>query len=444
MTRLDRRWRGTSLGAGVVFTLSASMAWASPSLVIDVATGNILHQEQAATSWYPASLTKLMTAYVALKAAQEGRIKLETPLVVSVRATRAAPSKMGFKPGTEVTLDNALKMLMVKSANDIAITIAEGVSGSVEGFATEMNTYAVKLGMRESYFDNPNGLPDNKQVASARDMAVVARALYTQFPEQHDLFGIEALQLGNQIIETHNGLLGRIPGVDGGKTGFTCASGFNIVASATRGGRHLLVVVLGASTVRERNREAAMLLETSFAGQMGSSGTLDNLPSNGVTQAPDIRAEVCGRHPHAEAMGEEGDQPSKTMMDPAQRQTAGLFSIFTQPATAPATAQQISAMLAGERQRAVPVPVYIGPAPGWTGPVAGSPDAVAYASDKAKLEGSAAIAAAMAAAGPVQLSGAKSLIEAKSHSAHGKKAVAKPRLTLRARWLAHHRRQGSH
>jgi len=385
-----------------------------------------------------------MTAYVALKAAQEGRIKLETPLVVSMRAARASPSKMGFRPGTQVTLDNALKMLLVKSANDIAVTIAEGVSGSVEGFAAEMNGYAAKLGMHESFFDNPNGLPDQSQVTSARDMAVVARALYTEFPEQHDLFGIGALQLGNQIVLTHNGLLGRLPDVDGGKTGFTCAAGFNIVASATRGGRHLLVVVLGASTVRDRNREAAMLLEASFAGQTSSSGALNSLPSNGVGPATDVRDEACGRHPHAEAQGEEGDEPARSMMDPAQRQATGLFAAFAQQTT-PATPQQIDAMLDTPRPHFTPVPVFIGPAPGWTGPVAGPTDAAAYTTDKSKIEGAAAVAAATAAAGPVQLSGAKPLAAPPSHSTHAKKAVAKPRVTLRARWLARrHWRHATH
>jgi D-alanyl-D-alanine carboxypeptidase len=441
MTRLVERWRGISLGAGCVLALSTSTAWASPALVVDVATGDVLHQEQATASWYPASLTKLMTAYVALKAVKEGRIKMETPLVVSMRAARAAPSKMGFNPGTEVTLENALKMLMVKSANDIAVVIAEGVSGSVEGFAAEMNSDAAKLGMHESYFDNPNGLPDEKQVTSARDMATVARALYTEFPEQHDLFGIGALQLGNQIIPTHNGLLGRLPWVDGGKTGFTCASGFNIVVSATRGGRHLLVVVLGSDTVRERNREAALLLEEAFAGQASSSGSLDSLPSKGVGPASDVRAEVCGRHPHVAAQGEETEEP------PAPAQASGnLLSALTQQA-APLTPQQIAAMLDTPRPHFDPVPVYVGAAPGWTGPVAGPADAVAYAADKTKLEGSAALAAATAAAGPTRLSGAKPLVEASSRSAHAKKPVAKTRLTLRARWLARRhlrRRKVSH
>ena len=141
-------------------TAHISTSQAAPALVIDAASGEILHQEMATQRWYPASVTKLMTVYVALNAVRTGRITLQTPLRVSNRAARAVPSKMGFKPGTEVTLENALKIIMVKSANDTSITIAEGIAGSVEAFAAEMNDVAQGLGMRESHFVNPNGLHD--------------------------------------------------------------------------------------------------------------------------------------------------------------------------------------------------------------------------------------------------------------------------------------------
>ncbi len=148
--------RATASAALVALVASAVPAAANPTIVIDAASGETLVQQEATRPWYPASLTKLMTVFVALKAVREGRITLDTPIKVSSRATSMAPSKMGFRPGTLVTLDNALKMLMVKSANDIAVTIAEGVSGSVEGFAAEMNASASALGMRESHFTNPN------------------------------------------------------------------------------------------------------------------------------------------------------------------------------------------------------------------------------------------------------------------------------------------------
>ena len=185
-----------------------------------------------------------MTVYVALDAVRAGRLTMDTPLVVSARAASQAPSKMGFRPGTEVTLDNALKMLMVKSPNDTAVTVAEGVSGSVEAFAAEMNAEAQKIGLHELHFVNPNGLHNPEHYSSARDMAMIARALLRDFPERAGLFDIGELQLGSQIIRNHNGLLGRYPGADGMKTGFTCPAGFNVVATANHYGRRLITVVL--------------------------------------------------------------------------------------------------------------------------------------------------------------------------------------------------------
>ena len=138
--------------------LATAAAQATPLLVMDATSGAVIYEQDSTKPWYPASLTKLVTVYAALKAVKEHRISLDTPMVVSTRAARMPPSKMGFKPGTEVTLDNALKMLMVKSANDLAVVIAEGVSGSVENFAVEMNQVAANLGMRQSHFVNPNGL----------------------------------------------------------------------------------------------------------------------------------------------------------------------------------------------------------------------------------------------------------------------------------------------
>src|ERR1700720_1304921 len=241
-------------------------AVAGPALVIEMPPGAILYEDHATQPWYPASLTKLMTVYVALSAVRDHRISSDTPLVVSARAASMPPSKMGFRPGSLVTLDNALKMLMVKSANDIAVVIAEGISGSVEAFAEDMNNTARELGLTQSHFVNPNGLPDPEHVSSARDLAILARALYLTFPEQANLFNIGALRLGGQIIPNHNNLLGRYPGADGMKTGFTCAAGWNLVASASQGGRKLIAVILGAPNLRSRTIMAAALFDRGFAG----------------------------------------------------------------------------------------------------------------------------------------------------------------------------------
>ena len=284
------------LATGAALSISAALpAKGTPSVVVDAASGQILEQEQATAVWYPASVTKLMTVYVALDAVRQNRLTFDTPLVVSQRAARMAPSKMGFRPGSEVTLRNALVMLMVKSANDVAVTVAEGVSGSVEAFADEMNKASAALGMRESHWVNPNGLPDERHVTSARDLAILARALLLQFPESANLYNIGAMQIGGKITANHNGMLGRYPGADGMKTGFTCPAGYNLVASATHGGQKLIAVVLGAPSASARTAKTASLLDRAF--QTGSGmGSLESLPSFGPGgAAPDMRDSVC-RH----------------------------------------------------------------------------------------------------------------------------------------------------
>src|SRR6202158_1139345 len=182
-------WRAAGLGLAASLAVCVTSASATPCLVADADTGQVLLENEATAVWYPASLTKLMTVYVALDAVRAGKITMDTPFVMSARASRAPPSKMGFRPGTEVTLDNALKMLMVKSPNDVAMMVAEGVSGSIESFADAMNAAGQRLGLHESHFVNPNGLHNPDHVSSARDMAKIARALLREFPEHAALYG---------------------------------------------------------------------------------------------------------------------------------------------------------------------------------------------------------------------------------------------------------------
>jgi len=353
---------------GLAFALAAGHALANPALVIDAGSGQVLFQSQPTANWYPASLTKLMTVYVALGAVRDGRVTMDTPFVVSSRAANMPASKMGFRPGVEVTLDNALKMLMVKSPNDIAVTVAEGVSGSVEAFADEMNAAAAHLGLKESHFVNPNGLPDERQVSSARDMAMIARALIKEFPEQNELFGIGALQLGNQIIPTHNGLIGRYPGADGMKTGFTCAAGFNVVASATQGSRRLIAVILGAASPTARTAEAAALFDRTFAQWGGGQGAVESLPSPGVNPAPDMRRDVCWRRGRGALTAEALEELGAPEAAPAARSGPGGGSLFAAiAATATHPSPLALAMMAPAHFE--PVPVFVGPKPGWTGPV---------------------------------------------------------------------------
>ncbi len=356
-------------GFAAAMALGAASVQATPYLVVDADSDQVLMQNEATAPWYPASLTKLMTVYVALDAVRNGKLTLDTPLVMSARAARMPPSKMGFRPGTEVTLDNALKMLMVKSPNDVAVMVAEGVSGSVEAFANEMNADAQRLGLHESHFVNPNGLHNPDHVSSARDMAMIARALLHEFPDHANLFSIGAIQLGAKYIPNHNGLLGRYPGADGMKTGFTCPAGFNVVASADQRGRRLIVVVLGAPRAKIRNQEAADLFDRGFAMGGGGEGSLESLPT-GSGAAPNMRADVClHRSAAALAAAEEDGLPEPTL---AAGGSAGRGGMLPAPLAALFAPVAAHTQLSTERIRFDPVPVYIGPAPGWTGPALGA------------------------------------------------------------------------
>ena len=262
---------------------AATLARAEATLLVDVESGRVLHAENAAYPWHPASVTKLMTLYTTLRAVKEGRITLDTPFRVSANALAQSPTKMGFKVDTVVTVDNAIKMMMVKSANDMAVLLAEGVAGSIDAFAGEMNANARGLGMVQSNFVNPNGLPDDRQIMSARDLAILARALIREFPEYDDYWHLHSIRFGRRVIHNYNKLLDLYPGADGMKTGFVCASGFNLVATATRNGRRLIAVVLGAPSASVRTYHAARLLEEGFNMQSGlnflapSLGTADQL-----------------------------------------------------------------------------------------------------------------------------------------------------------------------
>lgn len=327
--------RGAVL-ASLALAMLAAPARCEALLLVDAGSGKVLHAENAGHAWYPASITKLMTAYVTLRAVKEGRLKLDTLLTVSETALAQQPSKMGFPVGTQVTVDNALKMLMVKSANDMAVVLAEGVSGSIEKFADEMNQASARLGMVQSSWVNPNGLPAEGQITSARDMAILARTLIREFPEYELYWRISAIKFGRRIMRNYNKLIDRYPGADGMKTGFICSSGYNLVASATRNGKRLIAVVLGASSGTKRAETAAGLLERGFASSgslswlMPAFGTVDALqPVAG--QPPDLREQICGKHRgrvRTDHAAEEEEGPAPAGVDSGASAYAALMADF--------------------------------------------------------------------------------------------------------------------
>jgi D-alanyl-D-alanine carboxypeptidase len=288
--------------AAALAVFGVTRASAEAQLLIEASTGKVLHAENATYPWYPASVTKLMSAYTTLRAIKERRLALDTLLTVSRNAAAQQPTKMGFKVGTRLTVDNALKMLMVKSANDVAVAIAEGVGGSITGFADMMNANARRLGMSQSNFVNPNGLPAENHVSSARDLGILARALIREFPEYDSYWHIHSIRYGNRVMHNYNSLIDRYPG----------ASGYNVVASATRNGRRLIAVVLGSYSGAVRAQKAAQLLERGFnSGGLSwltpSLGTVDALAPIDA-QPPNLREEMCGGHrrkPPAEDNNEE-------------------------------------------------------------------------------------------------------------------------------------------
>ncbi|MEK1873460.1 MAG: D-alanyl-D-alanine carboxypeptidase family protein [Rhizobium altiplani] len=284
------------VASAAAIALSASaQAYANPHILVDVQSGRVLEHEEAFRKWYPASLTKLMTVYTVFDAVRAGQISLDTPIVMSKRAAAQPPAKMYFKPGQKLTLDSALKILMVKSANDIAVAVAEAVGGTQDAFVLKMNAEAAKLGMTDSHFVNPNGLPGKGQYTTARDLAVLSVALRREFPQYAGYFSLEGITTGTKNVPSINVLIGRFAGADGMKTGFICASGFNQIGSATRNGRTLISVVLGTDSLAARADASADLLQKGFTSQFAAPDTLSSLRpyGPGQDQVADITADIC-------------------------------------------------------------------------------------------------------------------------------------------------------
>jgi len=279
------------------------LAWAGPSLLFDAANGAVLYAEDPDTLWHPASLTKMMTAYITFVAIQDGKLALETPIGCSNLAYGQEPTKLGLAVNATITVETALQALIMKSANDVAVMLAEAISESHEAFVDYMNGMAGRLGMTRTKFANANGLPDPDQVTTARDMGKLAAAIVRDFPQYAYMWALREMRVGNQHLHTRNVLLTHYPGADGMKAGFICDSGFNFVASATRASHKLIAVVLGEATVQARSLRAASLLEYGFRTYAWKSlfgmQTLDTMRIDEgakltVTKPVKVFSPVCG------------------------------------------------------------------------------------------------------------------------------------------------------
>jgi D-alanyl-D-alanine carboxypeptidase len=240
-------------------TLSFAAARQS-SIVIDVKAGKVMSAEDPDGLRYPASLTKMMTLYMVFEALESGRIKLNTRVPVSANAAAEQPSKLGIRKGTTFTVEEGIKALVTRSANDCATAFAEFLGGTEARFGKMMTSKARRLGMNRTVYHNAHGLPDARQVTTARDQARLGVALRRDFPQYYGYFSTRSFQYGRQIIGNHNRLLGNVKGVDGIKTGFTRASGFNLVTSAATDGRSIVAVVMGGATGAQRDAKMRKLV----------------------------------------------------------------------------------------------------------------------------------------------------------------------------------------
>jgi len=231
------------------------------SIVVDVNSGRVLQATNADSPRFPASITKVMTLYMLFEQLERGKVRLDTALPVSAFAARQAPSKIGFDPGETIEVEDAIKALVTKSANDVAVVVAEAIGGDQDTFALMMTRKARALGMHNTTFRNASGLPDPQQVTTARDLTVLGRAIHDHYPKYWRYFQARSFEYAGRSYRNHNRLLGRVDGVDGIKTGYTRASGFNLLTSARDGNRHVIAVVLGGRSGRIRDAQMASLVE---------------------------------------------------------------------------------------------------------------------------------------------------------------------------------------
>jgi D-alanyl-D-alanine carboxypeptidase len=347
------------------------------AIVTDARTGRMLIGANERALRHPASLTKIMTAYMTLEAVRAGRLRMNQRLVMTEEAASRPPSKLGIRPGTGITVQQALNAILTRSANDVAALLGEVLGGSEERFAQMMTRRARELGMTDTVFRNASGLPDEAQVTTAHDMAILARRLIEDFPEQYHLFGQQRAQVAGSWLRNHNRMLTSYEGADGIKTGYIRASGFNIVTSAVRGGQRLIVVVFGGQSWMERDEHAAELLDRAFA-RLGVPPRTETMvagaaPRTGIVGAARAATPAATARPAAQAarpaqpQRQAAAQPGRTAGAPAPRPAAARPAAqpAQRPGATPAAAQ-------ARRAAAAPTPRVVvaegdAPAPRVTG-----------------------------------------------------------------------------
>jgi D-alanyl-D-alanine carboxypeptidase len=298
------------------------------AMVVDVKTGRTLHGVNEDALRHPASITKVMTLYLMFEQIERGRMRMDTPLKVSSEAASQSPSKLGLEAGETISVQDAVMALITKSANDAAVVIAENIGGTEEAFAEAMTRKARSLGMSRTVYRNASGLPDPEQVTTARDLTILARAIQERFPRYYALFSTRSFNYAGDVYRNHNKLLGRIEGVDGIKTGYTRASGFNLMTSAKSDGRHVVAIVLGGRSGRARDAVMGSLVVANLPRAHAGSRT-----SPMIAEAPQqerARPAVVAEAPRAEATRPEATRQEVAKQAPAP-QTAASMQVAAAP-----------------------------------------------------------------------------------------------------------------
>lgn len=276
------------LSAAWLFVASGLSYGGHTAIIIDADNGNVLHEVDATRSWYPASLTKLMTLYMTFDALKAGRIQLYDRLKASSHAAQQPNSKLGLRRGESLSVEDAILALITRSANDASVVLAEHLGGTEENFAANMTVHAHSLGMYNTNFMNATGLPHNLQVTTSRDMAILAWKAQRNFPEYYHYFSVHSFNYKGSQLRAINKFTANYPGAEGMKTGYTCGSGFNLIGAAHQNGKRLIGVVMGGMTSKERYQLMMQKMDASFANQFSDSPTknISTMPTDSAGSPP--------------------------------------------------------------------------------------------------------------------------------------------------------------
>jgi len=313
------------------------------SIVVDANSGQVMQATNADAIRHPASLTKIMTLYLLFERLEQGKTTLSSEIPISPHAAAQAPSKLGLRPGDSIRVEHAIRAIVTRSANDIAVAVGEYLGGDEPSFGRMMTAKARALGMNNTVYRNASGLPNDEQVTTARDQALLGRAIQDRFPEYYKFFSTRSFAFRGNTIRSHNHLLGRIEGVDGIKTGYIRASGFNIVTSARRGGRHVIAVVFGGSTARARDARVAGLIENNI----NVASVRRTAPMIAEAKRPN---EIAKAEPKIEPQVEaKRDLPLPTPAPQREQVVASTAPVVAEPLATPAQAlprEQLAAVAA--------------------------------------------------------------------------------------------------